>query len=71
MEKFVDFMSGKYGRALRIVIGAVLVVVAVVLMSGIWMWVVAALGFLLVLSGVLKICLFNIFIGRKLTDYPK
>lgn len=70
MEKFVDFASGKQGRSLRMVVGAVLVCVAVAATSGTAAWTLGILGTLLVLSGVLKVCAFNLLVGRKITSCP-
>lgn len=70
MEKFVDFMSGKQGRSLRIVVGAVLVCVGVATTSGSAAWTLGVVGTLLMLSGVLKMCAFNLLVGRKITACP-
>ncbi|QQS18645.1 DUF2892 domain-containing protein [Candidatus Saccharibacteria bacterium] len=70
MEKFVDFASGKQGRSLRIVVGAVLVCVAVAGNKGTTAWVIGILGVLLILSGVLKVCLLNKLVGRPFNACP-
>lgn len=66
MEKFVDFMTGMYGRALRIVAGSVLVFVALQYVTGVWMWVLLAVAALLVVSGAIGVCGFNLLVGRKI-----
>lgn len=70
MEKFVDFASGKKGRELRIIAGAVLVCVAVAMTHTALAWVLGVLGVLLILSGVLKICAFNLLVGRRIGACP-
>jgi hypothetical protein len=70
MEKFVDFASGKTGRSLRIVVGAVLECFAVASMHGSVEWVFGIIGVLLMLSGVLKVCILNKLVGRKITACP-
>ncbi len=71
MEKFVDFMSGKTGQLLRIIVGVALVVIAFVVTSTVAQWVLGILGVFFVFSGALKVCLFNLFIGRPFTAVPK
>lgn len=70
MERFVDFASGKQGRSLRMVVGAVLVCLAVAGTHGTAAWVLGVLGTLLILSGVLKVCVFNKFVGRPFGACP-
>lgn len=71
MEKFVDFMSGKRGQSLRIVVGAVLILIALTRGSSVALWVFGVLGILLILSGVFKVCVFNKLVGRPLNACPK
>jgi uncharacterized membrane protein HdeD (DUF308 family) len=70
MERFVDFASGKTGRTVRIVVGAVLVMAALLYMSDVTKWIVVAIGTLLMLSGVMKICVLNKLVGRKISACP-
>lgn len=70
MKRFVDFASGKTGRTLRIVTGAVFVLWAIMSLGGAWQWVVGGIGVLLVLSGVMKLCIFNLLVGRPLNACP-
>lgn len=70
MEKFVDFASSKRGRELRIVVGAILVCLAVAGTHSAWAWVIGVVGVVLILSGLLKICLFNKLVGRPLGACP-
>ena len=71
VEKFVDFMSGKRGQSLRIVVGAVLVLIALTRGSTVALWVFGILGILLILSGVFKVCVFNLLVGRPINACPK
>lgn len=71
MEKFVDFMSGTMGQLLRMVVGGLLILAAFIVINTVAQWILAILGAFFVLSGALKICLFNLFIGRPLNATPK
>jgi hypothetical protein len=70
MEKFVDFASGKQGRSLRMVVGAVVVMLGVAGSHGTAAWVLGVVGTLLILSGVLKVCVLNKLVGRKFGACP-
>mgnify|MGYP000885611558 CR=1 FL=1 len=70
MKNFVDFASGKNGRTVRIVVGAVLVLWAVMGLAQTTQWVVGVLGVVLILSGVLKLCVLNLLVGRPITACP-
>ena len=70
MEKFVDFASGKKGRMNRIVVGAVLVMGAILYAKDATKWALIILGTLLMLSGVLKVCILNKLVGRKIGACP-
>ncbi|PID98793.1 hypothetical protein CSA80_05030 [Candidatus Saccharibacteria bacterium] len=71
MEKFVDFMSGKQGRALRFIVGAALVIITFEMDDGVWQWVLLALGALLIISAALKVCGFNLLVGRSINACPR
>ena len=71
MEKFVDFASGMYGRAIRVVVGAVLVYFAIASAEGIWVWVFAIIAALLVASGAFGFCALNLLVGRPITAKPQ
>jgi len=70
VEKFVDFASGKQGRSIRMIVGAVMVCVAVATLEGSAAWVVGVFGTILILSGALKLCALNLLVGRKITACP-
>lgn len=71
MEKFVDFASGKKGRSLRMVVGALLVCWAVANTHGVAAWVLSIIGVVLIVSGVLKVCILNKLVGRPINACPK
>lgn len=71
MEKFVDFMSGKKGQLLRIVVGVLLVLSVLILTNTAAQWIVVVLGVAFVLSGVFKVCIFNKLVGRPFSARPK
>lgn len=70
MEKFVDFASGKTGRTIRLVVGAFVECLAVVVLKGNWARVLGVVGVLLMLSGVMKVCILNKLVGRKINACP-
>lgn len=70
MEKFVDFASGKTGRTIRLVVGAVLVMAVLLYTSDVTKWILVTLGTVLMLSGVMKVCILNKLVGRKFTACP-
>lgn len=70
MENFVDFASGKHGRSLRLVVGAIVECLAVAGLEGAWAWVLGVVGVLLMLSGVMKVCVLNLLVGRKISACP-
>jgi predicted phage tail protein len=70
MENFVDFASGKQGRSLRIVVGAVVVMLGAAGTHGTAAWILGVIGTLLILSGVLKLCILNKLVGRKFDACP-
>jgi hypothetical protein len=70
VEKFVDFASGKKGRMIRIVVGAVLVMGAILYAKDATKWALIILGTLLMLSSVLKVCIINKLVGRKIGACP-
>lgn len=51
---FVRFMSGPWGRALRIVVGTGLIAGAA--LSGGWEWLLALPGLLFLVTGVMNYC---------------
>ncbi len=71
MEKFVDFMSGGIGRALRFVVGAAAIIAALGMSDGTWRWVLSILGMVLILSAVLNACGLNLLVGRPITANPR
>jgi hypothetical protein len=54
---FVKFMSSMSGRALRIVAGVVMVLVGLFAVQGIWVPILAIVGLVMLLAGLLNFCL--------------
>ena len=54
---FVKFMSSMTGRALRIVAGVVMVLVGLFAVQGIWVPILAIVGLVMLLAGLLNFCL--------------
>ncbi|ANQ75400.1 MAG: YgaP-like transmembrane domain [Rhodococcus sp. (in: high G+C Gram-positive bacteria)] len=67
---FVEFMRSTAGRALRIVVGIALIVVAVVL-GGVGGIVVGVIGGVFVLTGVINVCLLGPLFSVDLRGRPK
>lgn len=59
---FTNFMASTAGRALRIVAGAVLIVIGLV--SGGAGWILAVIGLVPLLAGVFDVCLFGPLLGQ-------
>jgi len=66
MKKFVSFMASAAGRALRVVAGAALIAWGLLGMGGSNGYIVAAIGVLPILTGLLNICVIAPFIGGPL-----
>ncbi len=54
MTKMIGFMSGPWGRGLRIVAGIALIAVAIT--DGGWAWLLVIPGLLMIGTGVLNYC---------------
>jgi hypothetical protein len=64
---FGKFMSGVWGRILRIVAGAILVAAGWLWIGGIWGIVVAVIGLVPLLAGIFDVCLISaLFLGTPL-----
>ena len=76
MKKFFGFMASIWGRALRVVVGLVLVGLGLGLVGGAGGWVMFAIGVVLVLVGALDVCIFaplfgKPFVGERLREWAK
>lgn len=60
---FVTFLASGIGRAIRIIVGAILMFVGLILMQGMWGYVVALIGLVPLVAGVLNVCLIAPLIG--------
>jgi uncharacterized membrane protein len=54
---FVKFMSSITGRALRIVVGVVMGLVGLFAVQGVWGPILAIVGLVMLLAGLLNFCL--------------
>jgi Protein of unknown function (DUF2892) len=61
---FVAFMSSSAGRAVRVVVGALLIVVGLVLVGGTGGTVMAVIGALPLATGLLGICFLSALFGQ-------
>ena len=57
MGAFVQFMQSVSGRVLRIVAGIALIAIGLFLIQGVWGIVVAIIGLVPLIAGLLSICL--------------
>lgn len=64
--KIVNAASSIYGRTVRVLLGAWLVYTAFGTLQDPWQWIVADLGMLLIISGLLGACLLNKLIGKPI-----
>lgn len=64
---FAKFMSSTWGRILRIVAGVALIALGLAIVGGIWGIVLAVVGAVPLLAGLLDICIIGaIFLGTPL-----
>jgi hypothetical protein len=70
VDGFVEFMGSGAGRLLRIVVGFALIVVGLLFMPAPWGLVVAAIGLVPLLAGVVGICLIAPLFGYTLQGAP-
>lgn len=67
MNGFVGFMQSAAGRLLRIVVGIALIALGVFAVGGAWGVVLAVVGAVPLIAGVVGICLFAPLFGYTLT----
>ncbi len=61
---FTTFMASTAGRALRILVGAALIVIGLTIGGA--GWILAAVGLVPLLAGVFDVCLFGPLLGQAL-----
>ena len=66
MGAFVQFMQSVSGRVLRIVVGIALIAVGLFLIQGAWGFVVAIIGLVPLIAGLLGFCLIAPLFGFTL-----
>lgn len=67
MNGFVGFMQSAAGRLLRIVVGLALMALGVLVVGGGWGAILAAIGAVPLIAGVIGVCLFAPLFGYTLT----
>lgn len=67
MNGFVGFMQSTTGRLLRVVVGLALMVLGLFFVGGGWGAVLAVIGAVPLIAGVVGICLFAPLFGYTLT----
>ena len=65
--QFINFMASQAGRAARIVVGALLIVVAMAAWHGVVEIVMVVLGGVLIAVGVFDVCLLAPLFGKPLS----
>lgn len=68
---FVVFMRSIAGRLLRIVAGAIIIYLALTQMEAPWSYIVAVVGVVPILAGLMNFCLFGPLFGVDLWGRPK
>ncbi len=63
---FVKFMSSRNGRLLRGVVGAILLLLALLVVGGTWGWILLILGVVFVAVAVFNVCLLAPLFGGSL-----
>jgi hypothetical protein len=71
MNGFVGFMQSWVGRLLRIVAGFALIAIGLVVVQGVWGYVVAAIGLIPLFAGIVGICLLAPLFGYTLSGAPR
>jgi hypothetical protein len=67
----MQFMQSASGRAIRIILGIVLLALGLFVMGGVWGIVVAIIGLLPLVGGVFGILLFAPLVGYTLTGHKR
>lgn len=62
--KLVNLMSTVYGRGIRILLGAALIVLGLFLVGGAWGTAIAVVGIVPILAGVFNVCLVAPALGQ-------
>ncbi len=65
--QFINFMASQAGRAAKIVVGALLIVVAMAAWHGVVETVVVVLGGILIAVGIFDVCLLAPLFGKPLS----
>ncbi len=71
MSGFVPFMQGAAGRLLRILAGVALIAVGIWLVGGTWGIILAVIGAVPLIAGLMGICLFAPLFSYTLAGAPR
>jgi hypothetical protein len=58
MKGLFSFLASSMGRGVRIVAGAILILVGLFLVGGLWGWILAIIGLVPLLAGIFDVCVF-------------
>lgn len=73
MEGLFSFLAGSAGRVVRALAGVVLILVGLVVVGGLWGWVLAIVGLVPLAAGAFDFCVFAPlfglpFVGERLRE---
>ncbi len=69
MDTFIHFIQSPIGRLLRVIVGAAVMAVGVWQVGGAWGIVIAIVGAIPLIAGVLGVCLISPLFGYKMTAH--
>jgi hypothetical protein len=58
MEPFFSFLASPLGRVVRFFAGAALILVGLLVVEGVWSWVLVIVGLVPLLAGLFDVCVF-------------
>jgi hypothetical protein len=71
MSSFVTFMQSTTGRILRIVVGVALIAIGLLVVQGVWGFVLAVIGLVPLIAGLAGVCLVAPLFGFTLKGQHK
>jgi hypothetical protein len=70
MNAFFRFMASPAGRVTRIIAGLALVLIGLLVLGGIWGWILAIVGLVPLLAGLFDRCVFAPLFGLPFVGDP-
>jgi hypothetical protein len=58
MKGLFSFLASSIGRGVRVVAGAILILVGLFVVNGLWVWVLTIIGLVPLLAGLFDVCVF-------------